>query len=314
MSSISEQFQSVQQHADSYFQGTTALRSVIIIVGVGATAWLIMKIISRFTIGIVQVTAEQADKAANEDRFVQWRQAETYLSVVLALVRAIIVGVAIYFGLKLLFPAQNLLPATIGISTVVVIVAGATISPLLRDLTNGIIMILGRWLSVGDFVKIEPFGDVAGVVERVTLRSTKLRNINGDVIYLHNQYIQGVRVSPRGARTLAIELFVRDLKKGLERVEEVIKTLPTSPTMIVTPLHITTKEKMADNLWRISISGKTAPSREWLVEDFIQAALLDGDKDKKDPLIVYGPLVHYDDPEANRRFSRAVRTGSRINK
>lgn len=311
MSNISEQLNGVQEHADSYLKSVTTLRSIVIVVGVSLAAWAIMKIISRFTIGIAQVTADRADKAANEDRFVQWRQVETYLSVVLALVRAVIVAAAIYIGLRLVFPGQTLLPATIGISTVVVIVAGATISPLLRDLTNGVIMIVGRWLSVGDFVKIEPFGDVAGVVERVTLRSTKLRNINGDVIYLHNQYIQGVRVSPRGARTLAVEVFVRDLKKGVDRLEEVIKTLPSSPTMVVTPLHITEKEKIADNLWRITAIGKTAPSREWLIEDFIRAALLDGDKDKKEPLIAYGPLVHYADPEADRRFSRAVRTGSR---
>ncbi len=312
MSTISDQLRDVQDHADGYLRQATTLRGFLIIVCVFGAAWALMRLINKSTIEIARATADRADKAANEDRFVQWRQIETYLSVVLAIVRAVIVGGALYIAIRMLFPGQTLLPATIGISTFFVIVAGATVAPLLRDLTNGVIMIVGRWLSVGDFVKIEPFNDMAGVVERVTLRSTTLRSINGDITHLHNQYIQGVRISPRGARTLAIELFVRDLKKGLAHVEEVIQTLPASPTMIVTPLRVSAKEKITDNLWRITITGKTAPSREWLIEDFIRSALQDQDTNKKEPLIVYGPLVHYADPEADKRFSRAVRRGTSV--
>lgn len=311
MEDINEWFTSLQEGVTEYLEEATTLRGILIIVTVIGAAYLLMKFISKFTIGVAQVTAERADKAGSEDRFVQWRQVETYLSVVLAMVRAVIVAVAAYFALRLMFPGQALLPATIGISTFFIIIAGATIGPLLRDLTNGATMILGRWLAVGDFIRVEPFGDVAGVVERVTLRSTKLRNINGDVIYLHNQHIQGIRVTPRGARTLAVDIFVRNLEKGMKRIEEVIATLPIGPTMIVKPLEVTAKEKMADNLWRVTLTGQTAPSREWLIEDFIREALQSGDKDKKEPIIVYGPLVRYADPSAEKRFARAVRMGSR---
>jgi hypothetical protein len=61
-------------------------------------------------------------------------------------------------------------------------------------------------------------------------------------------------------------------------------------------------------LWRITVTGKTAPGREWLIEDFIKEAMKGRDEDKKKPVIVYGPLVRYADTSAERRFSRAVRT------
>jgi small-conductance mechanosensitive channel len=311
MSEIGEQLQNIQDSATDYFKEAQTLRGLLIILGTIATAWLLTKFLTRFTIGVAQEIAERADKTANEDRFVRWRQTETYLSVVMALVRALVIALVLYFGLRLLFPGRPLLPATIGISTFFIIVAGATIGPLLRDLTNGATMILGRWISVGDFVKIEPFGDIAGVVERITLRSTRLRNIKGDVVFVHNQHIMAIHVTPRGARTLRMDIFVRNLEKGLKRVEEVITTLPVSPIMIVSPLTVIEKQEMANNLWRISVTGQTAPGREWLVEDFMSEALKSADKDKKEPLIVYGPLVHYADSSAEKRFGRAVRMGSK---
>ncbi|MET0779478.1 MAG: mechanosensitive ion channel family protein [Candidatus Saccharimonadales bacterium] len=310
-SGIIGRFGSTQDTIRTYVHEASTLRGVFIIVGVIVAAWLLMKTISRFTIGVAQVISDRADKSANEDRFVRWRQIETYLSVMLAVVRAVIVALAGYITLRLLFPGQALLPATIGISTFFIIVAGATIAPLLRDITSGTVMILGRWLAVGDFIKVEPFADVSGVVERVTLRSTKLRDISGDIIYLHNQHIQAVRITPRGARTMAMDIFIRDYDKGMKRIEEVIQTLPNGPTMIVSPLVVDHKEKISDDLWRITVTGQTAPSREWLIEDFIREALQDADKDKKEPLIVYGPIVRYADPSAEKRFGRAVRMGGK---
>jgi moderate conductance mechanosensitive channel len=296
----------IQTKVEGYLSEASTLRTLLIIVVAIAVAYVVIKLISYVTIGAARFFADRADKAENEDRFVRWRQVETYMSVFLALARGVVIGVIAYFAISLIFDQTSLLPATIGIGTFFIIVAGATIGPLLRDLTNGATMILGRWLSVGDFVKIEPFGDVAGVVERVTLRSTKLRNISGDVIWVHNQHIQGIRVTPRGVRSLAVDVFVRDVDKGVKRIEEVITTLPTGATMLASPLKITKQDKITNDLWRITITGQTAPTREWLLEDFLREALKGADKDKKQPLIVYGPLVRYADTSAEKRFGRAV--------
>lgn len=307
MDDVNRWLVNVQVTTEEHLEQVSNFRGLLIIVGAILIAYVLIKLVGRFTIGAVRVIANQADTAANEDRFVQWRQIETYLSVVLALVRAFIIGIVAYFALRMMFPGQDLLPATIGIGTFVIIIAGATIGPLLRDLMNGAIMIVSGWFSVGDYIKVEPFADVSGVVEQVTLRSTKIRNINGDVIWLHNQYIQGIRVTPHGVRTLALDVFVRDLEKAVELIEEVMGTLPSSPTMIAGTLKITDKEKLSDKLWRITVIGHTPPGREWLIEDFIREALQNADKHKKKPVIVYGPLVRYADETAEKRFGRAVR-------
>lgn len=289
------------------FNKLTSVRSLGIILLIFAAAFLITKLVASTIIWVAKAIAVRSDTTSDEERLIQLRRIETYLSVTIAFVRALIFAIAAYVAIKLLLPNRGALVTTIGAGTFFVVFANATIAPLLRDITSGVTMIVERWFSVGDFIRVEPFPEVSGVVERVTLRSTKLRNINGEVIYLHNQYIQGVKITPRGIRTIAVDVFVRDHKAGLRLVEDIAKTLPTSPTMLASPLVISDESELTKDLWRITITGQTAPGREWLIENFVTEALKDADDHMKNKIIVYGPLVRFADKTAEKRFKRAVR-------
>ncbi len=167
-------------------------------------------------------------------------------------------------------------------------------------------MIAEKWYNVGDHIVVEPFISLGGVVEQVNLRSTKLRSLNGEVIWVHNQHIQGVRVAPRGLRTISIDTFVSDLERGRQLIERVLETMPTGPTMIAGPLAISEEEQLG-SIWRITSVGQTSPGREWLIEDFAVKALLKLDGGTKpEPIIAYGPIVRYTDAVAEKRFSRSM--------
>src|SRR5690606_35951806 len=125
-----------------------------------------------------------------------------------------------------------------------------------------------QWFNVGDYIKVEPFIDVSGVVERLTLRSTKLRNINGEVIWIHNQQIQAAHVTQSGVRTIAVDLFVRDSKKGVKTLKELATAVPVDPTLLAKPLEVGEPEDWGGGLFRITVIGETAPGREWLIENF----------------------------------------------
>jgi len=283
-------------------------RSILIFVLAFVLAYVLSSIVAKAFVGIVQLITVRVDASSSDERVIQLRRVETYLGVVTAILRVVVVVVIAYIALRLLSPQTSGFLTTLGAGTLVAIILTATVGPLLRDISAGAIMIVERWFSVGDFIRVVPFADVMGVVERVTLRSTKLRHLNGEIIWIHNQYIQGVHATPRGVRTLALDVFVRDLEAGLELIEDVSKTLPTSPTMLAHPLYVESKEKLARNLWRITIEGQTAPGREWLIEKFIAEALKDADEEQsRKRIIVYGPLVRYADQTAERRFRRAVR-------
>lgn len=285
----------------------TSFRALWTIVVVFVVAYLVTRLVAAAIVTVAKAIAVRSDTTSDEERQIQLRRVETYLSVTIAFFRALIFAIAAYIVLKLLLPERGALVTTIGAGTFFVVFANATIAPLLRDITAGVTMIVERWFSVGDFIRVEPFAEVSGVVERVTLRSTKLRNINGEVIYLHNQYIQGVKITPRGIRTIAVDIFVRNRKAGLALVGDIAKTLPTSPTMLASPLVVSSEEELAKDLWRITLMGQTAPGREWLIENFVTEALKDADDHNKNKIIVYGPLVRFADKTAEKRFKRAVR-------
>ncbi len=293
-----------------WFSGNEPLKLIFVMIVTAILAYWLSKFIANVIIWMAKKIAGESDTASSEERFIQLRRVETYLSVSIALVRFAVVVAAVLFAWLVLSDskATNANAATaIGAGAIFAVLAGATIGPLLRDITAGATMIIERWFDVGDFVQIEPFMDVKGVVERLTLRSTRIRSISGEVIWLHNQHIQGVRVTPRGVRTMAVDIFVDDAVAAKKAIEGLLKTLKAGPTMLATPLHIVETEEVADNLWQLTIMGQTAPGREWLIENFFVDALEKIGEHSKEFTITYGPLVRYADVAAEKRFRRAVR-------
>lgn len=290
-----------------------ALRSVLILIVALIVAYWISRFLAQGIVRIAQIVAVRSDTESNDLRATRLRQTETYLSVAIAVVRALVVAVVGYVAWRTLSPiatgdtANG--AAAIGASAFFIVIAGQTIGLVLRDLTSGAIMITEGWYKIGDFVKIEPFLDVSGVVERFTLRSTKLRSLNGEVIWIHNQQIQAAHVTPHGVRTLAVDVFVRDRDKGTEAIKKIISAIPKGKTMLAKPLRIVGTDEWGENRWRITVLGQTAPGREWLIETFFVQAVINLDEGKKgsEKLLALPPMPRYADETAERQFKRAVR-------
>ena len=293
-----------------FFSQPNAYRSVLILFGSVAVTYVLSKFLAEGIIKIAQMVAVRSENESNEERLIRLRQVETYLSVTVAVIRAAVVAVVGYVIWRLVSPSSSSGVAAIGVGTIFVVVAGQTIAPLLRDVTMGTVMIIEQWFHVGDFIQIEPFADVSGVVERMTLRATKLRSLNGEGIWIHNQQIASVHVTPRGVRTISVDVFVRDKEKGLKVLKELTKAIPVSPMMIAQPMTIQKPEEWGKDMWRVTVTGQTAPGREWLIEKFFVNAIKEVDegiKNKADRTFIYEPIARFTDPVAEKRFKRAVR-------
>jgi hypothetical protein len=276
-------------------------------------ALTIHKTIDAFISLMSRWLAGRADNVVKNDHHLKIRRVETFLSVTAAITRSLLVALVLFIMWKLLIPAAptGTPLAIVGASAVFIVLAGATVGPLLRDVTSGTAMITEQWFNIGDHVMIDPFINLSGVVERMTLRSTKLRSLNGEIIWVHNQHIQAARVTPRGVRTIAVDTFVNDPDRGQKIINKVITTLPVGPTKVASPLVIDEVEQLGELLWRVTAVGQTVPGREWLIEDFALQAIKQSDEAAKIPTIAYGPIVRYADATAERRFKRSVRAKKR---
>lgn len=291
---------------DKSAQDSIVLRLSLALIAALAIAYVINRVLGFVLNWLANFIAEYNENDTQAERLIHTKRAETLLSVTGAVIKVIVVGLALYLMWRLANPTSAPL-AIIGAGTFFVVLGAATLGPLLRDVTSGIIMIAEKWYNVGDHIVIDPFSDLSGVVEKVNLRSTKIRSLKGEAIWVHNQHIQGVRVTPRGVRTMAIDAFVNDLEKGRKLIQGVINTLPNGPTMISKPLTIEAEEEHG-GLWRITAVGQTPPGREWLIEKFAVEALHESDNKSKNKVIVHGPIVRYTDALAERRFKHSMET------
>lgn len=280
-------------------------RSILTFIIAITIAVVLGRIIAAIMRRVAKSVSRTADKVQDLKEVNRLRRIETLIILGVALVRMILVVIALYFWWTLSHPSQQP-TALIGASALVIIIASATVGPILRDLAYGGVMMAEHWYGVGDHVKVEPFADLQGVVERVTLRSTRIRGLNGEIIWISNQNIQGVRVLTKGVRTIAIELFVSDLKRGLNLIEQTNLRLPAGPMMVVRPLHIMSKSEVGKGLWHITAIGETAPGREWLLQDYAKQIMLEMDEENKHPIMQTDPIFRDADSDADSRFARTI--------
>lgn len=281
------------------------VRSLLLLLISIVAALLLGRFMAAIMRRVVSQIGKQADKSQNLHTVNRLRRYETYIVLSIALLRTALVFAALYFWWLYVHPSGHP-TAIIGASALIIIVISGALSPVLRDIAAGSVMMAEQWYGVGDHVRLEPFGDLQGVVERVTLRSTRLRGLNGEIMWVGNQHIMGVRLAPRGIRTIALELFVTDLASGIKLIDKTNKRLPIGPLLVTTALEIISSEEVGDNLWQITATGETAPGREWLLETSAVDLIKSLDRQSKLPIIAHGPLARYADSVAERRFSRTI--------
>jgi len=92
---------------------------------------------------------------------------------------------------------------------------------LVKDVISGFFVLFEDQFSIGDVVKI---GDFTGVVERMTLRATVLRNLEGQVYVVPNGNIQNVIVLTKEWARAVLDVTVPH-KEEVTRVFDVLQRI-----------------------------------------------------------------------------------------
>lgn len=296
----------LHQLSDSLF----ASQSLVVLILALIAGWLLGRLAAKFLRKLSRVAGQRADASADLATVNRLRRFETWLILSIAIVRLLFLVFGLYFWWVFTHP-KGQPTALVGASAIIIVVIGGVFGPLLRDFAFGSGMMAEHWFGVGDLITIEPFTTIQGVVERITLRSTRIRGINGEVIWIANQNIQGVRIAQKGVWTMAIELFVSTRSGAEQLIEQVNALLPIGPSLVVSHLTIMKEVKRAPSVWHITAIAETAPGRNWLIEKTAIDLMRNLDERSKTPILLSDPVARYADNDTEREFARAVKNAKK---
>ena len=176
-------------------------------------AWIVSRASKRLAESLVgRYERKHVDPGgATTGVIVGLKRRETLVALVQTSVRYVAYVLATLFAIAQLAGVRG--SGAIAGASLLVLLLGFALQRFLIDILSGVFMQFEGWFAIGDSVVIEPSG-LTGIVEETSLRSTKLRSVGGDVIYVNNSQISAVRVLPRGVREVSIELVVRDEAGG----------------------------------------------------------------------------------------------------
>ena len=278
------------------------MQNALTIILLFAAAWAVSRL-SAIVARRVMAWSDQRHRTPSGDlsaKIVELKRRETSVAVIRTGIAYIAFATALVLTAAQLTGGFDRLTAVAGASFILILV-GFSAQRMLMDIIAGFNMFVEHWYSVGDTIAI-PMLEVQGIVEDLSLRRTKLRSLDGEVINIHNSQIAAVRVLPGGVKEFDVELVASNREAAELLVEHVGAILPEGPTTFIRRPVIHQVDDLAPGLVRLRMRAAVAPGREWLVHGFYTDLL----KERADKhLIVHGPVVLTVDDKVERSFARA---------
>ncbi|HSJ14077.1 MAG TPA: mechanosensitive ion channel family protein [Longimicrobiales bacterium] len=137
---------------------------------------------------------------------------------------------------------------------------------LVKDVISGTFMLLEGQFGIGDVVRL---GDAAGVVEKITLRTTVLRDLQGIVHIIPNGEITRVSNMTKAWSRAVLDIGVA-YKEDVDRVIAVLRnegerfhTDPEFGQLLLEPPQVLGVDSFADSAVVIRMVAKTLPMKQW---------------------------------------------------
>ncbi|WP_395111448.1 mechanosensitive ion channel family protein [Actinomadura sp. SCN-SB] len=144
------------------------------------------------------------------------QRARTMGSVLRSIASIVIMGMAFFSILGQL--GLNLAPV-LASATVIGMAVGFGAQNIVKDFLAGLFMLLEDQFGVGDVIDV---GSAKGTVEAVTLRVTRMRDVNGVVWYVPNGEIKHVGNESQNWGRAVLDVPV-DIHEDVEKVKEILQ-------------------------------------------------------------------------------------------
>lgn len=204
------------------------------------------------------------------------KRQNTLIGLFVAIWKTILIIAASFLIFQQLFPKVDLTPvfASAGI---IGIALGFGAQSLIKDFLSGLFIIVENQYRVGDIVDLE---GAAGTVERITVRSTILRDADGNVHFMPNGNIMHVINKTMGYSRVNFTVSVNP-ESNVDKLSELINEVGTKLAeddkwreKIIEAPHFLSIGTFSDVALEVKITGKTAPSAQFGVTGELRKRLL----------------------------------------
>jgi len=219
-----------------------------------------------------RITARIDTQAEDEDSLV--RSEATKHRHALTQVIAWTALVLIYFVTSVLVVQRLGVPLTslVAPATVVGVALGFGAQRVVQDLLAGIFIITERQYGYGDVVRISALGattGITGTIEDVSLRITRLRTADGEVVIVPNGQIQQVTNLSRDWARAVVDVPVPSAI-DINRVTDILRTVGDAtfsdehlrPLMLDAP-SVMGVESIGVNEFKIQVVARTLPGKQF---------------------------------------------------
>ena len=145
---------------------------------------------------------------------------------------------------------------------------------LIKDFINGFFILFEDQFGVGDYVTI---GEFSGIVQVIGIRTTIIKDFNGDIHSIPNGMIAEVTNHSRGSTRFTVDIdiaYEEDIDNAISAIKECCdKFQKENQEFINEPLEVLGVSALAASSVTIRTIGRTKPLTQWKMENELRKAI-----------------------------------------
>jgi small conductance mechanosensitive channel len=264
---------------------------------------LVSILLRKLLITISNTAVHRGLKVENFNSEHEKTQQEDTLNGVLHYVITVIIGVIVI--LTLLSEIGIDITALVATAGIAGIALGFGAQSMVKDYLAGMFILAENQYRIGDVVRLNAGTEVTGSVEKITLRQTVLRDLDGEVHYVSNGTIEVASNMTMEHSNVNLNIGV-DYSTDINKLEKVVNTVGEKLSKeeewkdkIIEPPSFLRVNDFADSFIEIKITGKTQPLKQWAVTGELRKRLKI-EFDKNGIVIPFPQMVVHQD-KTNRK-------------
>ena len=256
----------LQTTVREFFEGILGyLISPAFITNVLATIFVVLlattfyRIAIRFIPRVLRWSRPEDEEGLDATALARIKRQDTTITLVRQTLRYVVFALVALFVFSIFL--RNMFPA-LGGATILAAIIGFGAQSFVRDIIAGFFILFENQYNVGDFVMLEPT-KASGLVEEFGLRTTTIRALSGEIVYIPNGSLIAVTNYVSGQQRFTIEVQL----KGEDAEKRVLEEIKEGHELYLVPPRLVERDETPEGGPRLRLLAIVLPSTAWLVEE-----------------------------------------------